>query len=203
MAPARTRRRSSGGNAAAAAAAAASTPLSAGKAPLEAAGTPGSVVAVRAFSAGPASAAVPYPPASTSVTPAPFAPLRGGSGQETVIDDLPEELLLKVRGKKRGEKKERAKGCVFLSFSDERRENAARQRQLLFCSHPCRLSPALFSASTPALFPRVERRETHLCVWYKKRSKESGKRERRERQKERMNDGGLCSLRERRKNKKS
>ena len=125
MAPARTRRRSSGG----AAAATAATPLSDGKAPLEA-GTPGSVVAVRASAGGPASAAaVPFPASSTSVTPAPFAPLGGRGDQETVIDDLPEELLLKVREK--GEEGEHAAQGI-----ERRGENAARRwrrrRQLLF-----------------------------------------------------------------------
>ena len=135
MAPARTRRRSSGGATAAAAATTAATPLSDGKAPPLEAGTPGSVVAVRASAGDPASAAaaaaVPYPASSTAVTPAaPFAPLGGRGDQETVIDDLPEELLLKVR---EGSRRKGTRHWFFFLFSFQRArrgENAARRRLL-------------------------------------------------------------------------
>lgn len=117
MAPARTRRRSSGAGAAAdgggggagpsSVSATMTTPISAGKLVSgRAAATGGrrgraaASVSVRAdatvgvvVGGGGVSGSAP------AVTPAPFAPVGGRSfpEHETTIDDLPEELLLKVR----------------------------------------------------------------------------------------------------------
>lgn len=106
MAPARTRRRSSGGAGPSSSSVAATmtTPISAAKVAASSAtatggrggGTGAAATVTRASVSVRGSDAATNAPA---VTPAPFAPVGGRSfpEHETTIDDLPEELLLKVR----------------------------------------------------------------------------------------------------------